>query len=64
MGVTAAVAHTVIEAVTKSPGAKVIFRKEGKPKRRLFALFDIVGQDEGTCGRRPRVRRFAASGAR
>ena len=37
-------------------------QKEGKPRRRYFALFDIVGLDEGTCGRRLRVQRFQGVG--
>ena len=56
MARTAAVGHTV--CLVRSPK----FRRWGRPPkrgwlgRRSFALFDIVGQDEGTCGRRLRVR--------
>ena len=28
----------------------------GRSRRRFLSLFDIVGLDEGTCGRRLRVR--------
>ena len=51
MGVTAAVAGRVVAVVTeirrrgRSP-------KEGRTGRRFLSLFDIVGLDEGTCGRR------------
>ena len=36
--------------------------KRGSGWRRAFALFDIVGLDEGTCGRRLRVQRFQGVG--
>ena len=52
-----AAGHTVQRGGQQQSGAGVALQQEGKPRRRLLSLFDIVGQDEGTCGRRPRVRR-------
>src|SRR3546814_10476989 len=55
MSSTDAVSHPVRFDGHQKPGAKVAPKQRGLPRRRSFALFDIVGLDEGTCGRRLRV---------
>src|SRR6478672_7523818 len=56
---TAAAGHTERQRGKRKSGARVALLKEGWPRRRFLTLFDIVGQDEGTCGRRLRVRMFS-----
>ena len=52
MGVTAAVAWMGCCCGHRNHGAGVALRKGEWTGRRFLSLFDIVGLDEGTCGRR------------
>ena len=52
MGVTAAVALRGCRGGYRKSGAEVAPRNWGRTGRRFLSLFDIVGIDEGTCGRR------------
>jgi len=62
MGVTAAVADTVTEAVSENQAIRALFERGVTKDRRFYALFDIVDVDEGTCGRR--LRGLCIQGAR
>jgi len=50
---TDAVSHTVRFDGHQKPGARVALQKEGKPRRRSFALFDIVILMKGHVGGGP-----------